>query len=151
VVSCVVGEGVAGSAVRPAALVLQGLGRSQWKSVQKGSMPAARSWSRKALVVIEAAGIRSASPFREDARPGDGEAVHRDAEPLHEGDVLGIAVVFVVGDVAGLAVEGLAGRVRERVPDGGSAAIGVDRAFHLVGAVAVPSEIPAGKRRAERP
>jgi hypothetical protein len=39
----------------------------------------------------------------------------------------------IVGDVAGVSVVGLAGSVGEGVPDGGAAAIFVDRAFDLIG------------------
>ena len=44
-----------------------------------------------------------------------------------------VAVVEVVGDVAGLALIGFAGSVGEGVPDGGAAAVFVDSAFDLIG------------------
>ena len=52
-----------------------------------------------------------------DARPGDREAIGVDAELPHECDVVAVAVVVVAGDVARVAAEHLAGRVREAIPD----------------------------------
>ena len=56
------------------------------------------------------------------------------SHPLHQGDVFGVAVVEVVGDVAGIAVEGLARECGRRCPRW----MGRDRlhlycAFDLVG------------------
>ncbi len=87
----------------------------------------------EAVVEVEALGVGCAGALREDARPGDGEAVGLEAEGLHESDVFFVAVVVIVGDVAGVAVVGLAGGVGEGVPDGGAAAIFVDCAFDLIG------------------
>ena len=86
-------------------------------------------------------------PVGEDAGPGEGEAEGLDAEVAHERDVLRIAVVEVVGDVAGIAVGGLAGGVREGVPDGGAAAVFVDGAFDLIGGGGGAPEEAFGRRR----
>jgi hypothetical protein len=51
--------------------------------------------------------------LRIDARPGDGEAVGLEAEGLHELHVFFVAVVVIVGDVAGVSLVGLAGDVEK--------------------------------------
>src|SRR5690606_7074958 len=67
--------------------------------------------------------------FREDPRPGDGEAVSVGAEALHQRDVFLVTVVVVDRDVAGVAVLDLPGRVRECVPDRRTLAVLVPRPF----------------------
>ena len=67
----------------------------------------------------------------DDSSPCDGEAVCLDAVLLEEGDVVLPAGVRVGRDVAVTAVEGLAWRPAEIVPDGLSATVDVGRAFDL--------------------
>ena len=71
--------------------------------------------------------------LRGDARPRDREAVGPQAQALHQRDVLRPPVVVVVGDVAGVAADDLAGGVAEGVPDRGGAPVLGDRALDLVG------------------
>ena len=132
-VSGVVRVGFGGVAALPAALVFKCL----WKvPVEEGAVrldACAEELVDEAIVVVQAGLVRRACAGREDARPGYGEAAGLQAEGLHGGDVLLIAVIAVVGDVAGVAVRGLAGGVREGVPDGLATAAFVDCAFDLVG------------------
>ncbi len=97
------------------------------------------------VVEVDALLVRLAGAVGEDARPGDGEAEGLQTHALHHLDVLRVAVVEVVGDVAGVAVGGLAGGVGEGVPDGDAAAAFVDRAFHLIGRGGGAPEEAAGK------
>ncbi len=87
----------------------------------------------EAFVEVDAFGVGRAGALRENARPGDGETEALRPEALHQLDVLRIAVIEVVGDIAGLALKSFVGRVGEGIPDGGAAAGFVDRAFNLVG------------------
>lgn len=75
-----------------------------------------------------------ASAERDDARPGEREAVRRRADGLEERDVLARTVVRIAGYGATAAVGNLARDRAERVPDRGPAAVLVDGAFDLVAA-----------------
>lgn len=138
----VVGKSVAGGAVGPAALVLQSLGEIPVEEGAEGLDAGGVKRVDEALVEVEAFGVRRAGAGGKNARPRDGEAEAFNAEALHECDVVFVEVEEVVGDVAGLALEGFARRVGEGVPDGRSAAVFVDRAFHLIaGGRRAPDEI----------
>ena len=50
----------------------------------------------------------------------------------HDRDVLGVAVVVVVGDVSGRTVRDLARGMGERVPDAGAATVISDSALDLI-------------------
>ena len=91
-------------------------------------------------VEVDAGLVRRRRARRLDARPRDGEAVGAEAELGHQVEVALPAVVVVAGDIAGVAVPHLAGRLRERVPDRRAAAVLVERALHLI----------RGRRGAER-
>ncbi len=86
-----------------------------------------------ALVEVEALLVRRSGAVRKDARPRHGKATGLQPEFLHEVDILLVAVVVVVRDVAGIAVVCLAGRVRKGVPNRLTAATLFHCAFYLVG------------------
>src|SRR4029453_11276849 len=86
----------------------------------------------QALVEVDAFRVRRTVTLREDARPGDREAVGVGADVLHQRDVFLVAVIVIVGDVAGVAVLDLPGGVRERVPDRRPLAVLVPRRLDLV-------------------
>ena len=97
---------MSGSSQPPASS--SGCGRSQWYSV-----PSARCRRRAAR---RRAGRRSRGPRRWpararrlDPRPRDREPVRVHAQAAHQRDVLGVPVVVVAGDVAGVAVDDPAG------------------------------------------
>src|SRR5581483_245920 len=70
------------------------------------------------------------------------EAEATDAKALHERDVFLVAMVEVVGDVAGLALKGFSRRMREGVPDRCAAAVFVDGALDLIaGRCGAPDEV----------
>ena len=80
---------------------------------------------------------------REDARPGDRKPVGPGPELAHEGDVLGIAMVVVAGDVPGFAIGDAALLPAERVPDAWPAPIFVDGALDLIARRGdTPDELP---------
>jgi len=68
-----------------------------------------------------------------DARPGEREPVGVDAELGHQANVLGPAVIVIVGDVAGVAVADRPIPPAEGVPHGLAAAVFGDGAFDLIG------------------
>src|SRR5262245_2753593 len=86
----------------------------------------------QALVEVDAFRVRRLVTLREDARPGDREAIGVGANVLHQRDVFLVAVIVIVGDVAGVAVLDLPGCVRERVPDRRTLAVLVPRPLDLV-------------------
>mmetsp|Transcript_100288 Transcript_100288/g.279348 ORF Transcript_100288/g.279348 Transcript_100288/m.279348 type:complete len:234 (+) Transcript_100288:703-1404(+) len=83
------------------------------------------------------------SPSRgQQAGPGDGEAVRRQAELLHEPHVLPEAVVVVARHGACLVLRNLPRRLREGVPDAGRTAALGRCALDLVGGCrAAPEEV----------
>ena len=87
----------------------------------------------KPPVVVETFLIGGAAAVGLYPRPGDGEAVGLQAEARHEIQALFEAVVLVAGDVPGVAVQDVARRVGEGVPDGDAAPVLVHRAFDLIG------------------
>src|SRR5690606_40990761 len=86
-----------------------------------------------------------AGPVGEDPRPGDREPVRVRVEPPHQGDVLDVAVVVVVGDVPVVVVPHVAGRVGVRVPDRGALAVLVPGSLDLVGGRGDPPREPVGE------
>lgn len=132
-VAGVVGEGFGGVARLPATFVFEGLGEVPVEESAVRFDVVGEELVDEATVEADALGVGSASSGREDARPADGEAVGLEAHRFHEGDVLLVEVVVVVGYVAGVAVVGLAGSVGEGIPDGGAASVDVDGAFNLIG------------------
>src|SRR5882724_8925585 len=107
-VAAVVGEGLGGVSVLPAALVFEYLGKVP--VVERAVRLDARVTKLidHVLVEVQPFGVRSTCTLREDPRPCDGEAAGLEADLLHEGDVLLVEMEVVVGDVAGVSVEGLA-------------------------------------------
>src|SRR4030095_11255632 len=116
----------------PPALVLERL--RQVPVVERGERcdPRRDQFVHQAVVEVQALEVWLTCPVREDPRPGDGEAVRGRAEVLHQGDVFLVAMVMVVGDVAGGAVADLPLRVRVCVPDRWAFAVLVPCALDLV-------------------
>ena len=105
---------------RPAAPVLEGLG--QVPVVERehrldAPLPEAVD---EPPVEVQALPVNRPAPDRLDAGPGDGEAVGLQPDLGHQVEVLFQAVVVVAGYVSGVAVEHLARRVGEGVPDRGA-------------------------------
>src|SRR5262249_31403011 len=86
----------------------------------------------QAVVEVEALQVGLPGAVGEDARPGDREAIRPRPDLPHEPDVLLVAMVVIIGDVAGVAVLDLSRRWRVRIPDRRSLAVLVPRAFDLV-------------------
>src|SRR5919112_5968995 len=84
-------------------------------------------------VEVEALPVGGAASLRLNPWPSDGEAVGSYAQAPHEFEVFFEAVVVVAGDVAGVAVQDVAWRMREGIPDRGSAPVLVYGALDLVG------------------
>jgi hypothetical protein len=119
----VVGEREGRVALRPAAPVLERL--RQVPVVEGDGRGDAGLQQTVDQLVVEgqALGVHRAVAVRDDARPGDRQAVGVDAQPAHQGDVLAPAVVVVAGHVAVVAAGGLPRGVREGVPDRRRAAV----------------------------
>ena len=128
----VLGEVRRGVAVRPAAGVLELLREIPVVERHDRLDPVLEQLVREPPVEVEAALAGRALAAGDDPRPGDREPVRRDPEVAHERHVGAVAVVVVGRDVAVVAVVALARRVAERVPDGRSAPVLVDRALDLV-------------------
>src|SRR5260370_35477704 len=97
------------------------------------------------FIECETIGFRSASPLRQDARPGGRQPIGADAELTHQSDVLGPAVIMIAGDIARVLAEDVAGLGAESVPDRRPAAILPDLALDLVSRGRRAPEKPAGE------
>src|SRR5262245_7836988 len=140
-VAGVVRERIDGVAVLPSTLVLQRL--RQLPVIQRGERrdPGSDQLVDQAVVEVETLRVWLTGPGREDARPGDGEPIRVRAEVLHQRDILLIAMIVVVCDVAGIAVLDVAWCVGIGVPDRGTLAIFIPRALDLVrGRAGAPKE-----------
>jgi len=129
----VLGKGLGRLPLGPAAAVLKGLGQVP---VVKGDERLDAGLAQpihQAVVKVQAGRVDLSRSFGKDARPGDGETIGRQAQFLHQADVLPPAVVVVGGDVAGVALPDLARLPTEGVPDGGAAAVFIHRSLDLVG------------------
>src|SRR3712207_895769 len=84
------------------------------------------------VVEVDPLRVWGARAFGEDPGPGDREPIRGRADRLHQRHVLLVPVVVVVGEVTGVAVLDLAGRVREGVPDGRALAVLVPGPLDLV-------------------
>ena len=84
------------------------------------------------IVEIEAHRIWRAGAIRKDARPGNGKSIGLRAHLLHHRNVLPVTPVVIVGDIAGVAILYLAGNVRKGVPDRLALAVRIRRTFDLV-------------------
>ncbi len=78
-------------------------GRSQWKRVGNGSMPASSKPIDEAVVEVQALPVDRAGSLRQHPRPADRESVRTQSELAHQRDVLRPAVVVVARDRARLA------------------------------------------------
>ena len=87
----------------------------------------------QAAVEIQTAHVRLPGAFREDPRPRDREPVGVHADVLHQRDVLDIAVVVIVGDIAAVPVRDVPWGVRVRVPDRDALTVLIPCALDLVG------------------
>ena len=77
----------------------------------------------ESIVKVEALWIRRSSSRGEHTRPRDRESITFDAERLHQLDVLLVAMIVIVGDVTIGVGHDLTGCVRERIPNGNTAAV----------------------------
>src|SRR5215213_5790790 len=121
-----------GVPVQPAAGIFQGL--RQVPVVERcvrGDAPLQASLSEP-TVEVHANLVEIPGAAWEDPRPGDGEPVRVHAEPRHDGYVLGVPVVVVVGHVSGRTVRDVAGSVGERVPNARATAVFIDSALDLI-------------------
>ena len=85
------------------------------------------------IVEGETGGVDAPRAFGENASPRDAEAVRRAVRVRDISSTSAcVAMVVIGGDVARVAVDDLAGRVREPMPDARPRAVGERRAFDLV-------------------
>ena len=93
-------------------------------------------------VMIETLLVHRAATDRQNARPGDTEAVVLHAEIGHQLRILGIAMVLLAGPVAVVIIPHLPRRVAERVPNARAFAVLIGSAFDLIrGSRSTPPEI----------
>ena len=128
----VLGEAFRRIAQRPTALVLEHLRKVPVIEGDPGLDVLCEQCVDQPRVEVDAGFVERPAPVGLEARPGHREAVPADAEPGHQLDVVLVAVVVVVRDVAGVPVLDLAGCVRERVPDRRRATVLPDGALDLV-------------------
>ena len=113
----VVGEAVGHVPRWPATGVLEDLGQVPVVDRQVGLDARRQQLVHEAPVEVQAGLVHASGAPGQDARPGHAEAIGVQSQGGHEGDVLAVAVVVVVGDIAGVAVLDGAGHSAEHVPD----------------------------------
>ena len=87
---------------------------------------------QKAVVEVEAFGVRGAGSFRKHPRPRDRKTIGFDAQLLDQADVFLVPMIVIVGAVGVAVIADLARGVGEGVPDRAASAIFVDSAFDLI-------------------
>ena len=128
----VVGKPVGDVGVQPAAAVVERGRQVPVEERRHGLDAVGEQGVDQSLVEAQAGFVHPAPAFGQDAPPRDAEAVSRQTEPLHQGDVVFHALVVIAGDVAGVAVLGQARGAQEPVPDAGPGAVGQRRPLDLV-------------------
>ena len=128
----VLGEPQRRVALGPAARVLQLLGEVPVVEGERRLDAAGQQLVDQTAVEVQAALDGGAAARRLHPGPGHREAVRGQAQLRHHRHVVAVAVVVVVGDVAGLAARRLAGRMAEGVPDRGRTAVLPHRPLDLV-------------------
>ena len=129
----VFGEPFGRITTRPAPLVLQFLREVPVVEGGRGRDAVPGELVEQRAVIVQAPLVDGAPAAGLDPRPGDGEAVGAQPEGGEQGHVLGVAVIGVAGDVAGVAAADLSRRVAEGVPHRGAPAVGGRRSLDLVG------------------
>ena len=128
----VVGEPVGDVAIEPSAQVVQRGG--EVPVVERRHRFDVRGDERvdQPPIEIDTALICAPLSVRQHATPTNAEAVGLQAERAHQRDVVGIAMVVVAGNVAGIAAGGQSGRMREALPDARARAVVERRPFDLI-------------------
>ena len=127
------GEGLRRVARFPAAAILQHLRQVPMIERGEGFYAVGQQLVDQPVVERQALRVGQSATLREQARPGDREAVGRDAQRLHQRHVLLVEVIVIAGDVAVGAVQNLPGQPAERVPDGGAPTVLLRGALDLIG------------------
>ncbi len=92
----------------------------------------AQQFIRQLLVIRNTRFVRLARAFWKYARPRNREAVALRSEPFQPLHILLVQVVLIVCHIACFVVVGLAGSMREGVPDRWPPAVSTGRAFYLI-------------------
>ena len=143
-------EGVGRRTRRPAAVAHQRQRQVPVVERREGLDAARLQPVDEPIVEIEPLLVDRPGAFRNDARPGDREAVGLDAEALDQVEILVQPVIVIAGDIAVVTAMDPARHVRERVPDRGLAAIGLRRALDLEGGGRHAEDEIAGKAGGKR-
>ena len=135
-------------AVLPATTILKRLGKVPVIERRRRLHALLEKALAEAPIEVDALLVRGAHPGGLDPGPGDAEAIRVEAVGSDEVDVLRPAVIVVAGDIPGVAVCDVSGRMTEGVPDGRAAAILVDGALDLVaGGGGSPGELRRKRHR----
>jgi len=142
---CIPDKRVHRGTVRPAAALLQLLGKVPVIERRKRTYPPRKKRVHQAFVEIESLRVEGAVPFGIDPRPGNGEPIDLEAEILHEVEVGTVAVVMIARHAAVIAVCGLPRGAGKPIPDGLAFPVFVLRPFDLICSSRRPPDEPVGK------
>jgi hypothetical protein len=120
----VVREPIGGVPILPAAAVVERGRKIPVIERRERSDPRLEEPVHEPLVEVDARPVDASGAAGKDPRPGDAEAIRRQAEPLHPVDVFAPAAVVIARNVSGLVRLHPAGRVGEAVPDRGTGPVG---------------------------
>jgi hypothetical protein len=129
----VIGESRGGVPLGPAAAVLERLRQVPVVEGGEGADPGRQQRVDQPGVVVRALGIDRARSIREQAGPGDGEAIAVEVHLAQQRHVFGDPVVGIAGHVAGMAVPDPSRGVGEAVPDGLALSVLPPGSLDLVG------------------
>src|SRR5579875_61334 len=116
----------------PPALVLKSLGQVPVVEGHHRLDAVVTQFTDESAVEVQARLVRSALALGLHTRPGNGETVGIQTELRHNADVIGEPVVVVAGYVPIVVVKDFSRRMGERVPNGHSPTVLVDRSLYLV-------------------
>jgi hypothetical protein len=131
----ILGEPRCRVAIQPAAPVVERGGVVPVEECHKRPNVGREQRINEAVVEVEPAKVDSARgrSIRQDARPGDAEAVGLQADIRHEADVVRVSVVVIARHIARLIEPHIAWRVRPVIPDVGASSILARGPFDLIG------------------
>ena len=136
--------------VTEAALDLQGVGQIPVVDGGVDLNASPLQGGKQAFIIVDPRGVDLTHALRQDAGPGEGQAVGLHAQLFEQGHVPLDVVIGVAADVRDAAVLDLAGQAAEHVPDGWAAPVFKGRAFDLLGGGGHAPDKVFGKRDLHR-
>ena len=118
---------------QPSALVLEGLGQVPVVQGDRRFDAGGMQGFQQAAIKGHTSLVDGTGALRQDARPGDGEAVGLESQLLHDFNIFLEVMIVIAGLMGGIAIGDLARLGAKTVPDGLALAIGLPSTLDLGG------------------